>query len=58
MSAMKKQKESSIAQAGGAPVAGPTEPAEPVYQQIKPALDVHAGDLMVVQNRDQGRRSG
>ena len=52
MSAMKEQKESSIAQAGGAPVAGPTKAAEPEYQQIKLALDVHAGDLMVVRMVD------
>ena len=45
---MKRQKKSLIAQAGGARVAGPTEAAAPVYQQIKLALDVHAGDLMVV----------
>ena len=40
---MKKQKESSIAQAGGEPVAGESEAAQlaqPVYQQIKLALDV------------------
>ena len=49
---MKKQKESSIAQAGGAPVASQTEPVQPVYQQIKLALDVHAGDLMVVRMVD------
>ena len=49
---MKKQKESSIAQAGGSPVAGPTAAAEPVYQQIKLALDVHPGDLMVVRMVD------
>ena len=49
---MKKQKESMIAQSGGAPVAGPTAAAAPVYQQIKLALDVHAGDLMVVRMVD------
>ena len=52
MSAMKKRKESPIAQTGGAPVAGPTEAAEPAYHQIKLALDVHAGDLMVVRMVD------
>ncbi len=44
---MKKQKVSSIAQTGGAPVASQTEPVQPIDQQIKLALDVHAGDLMV-----------
>ena len=52
MSATKKQKESLIAQSGGAPVAGPTEVPEAVYQQIKLALDVPAGDLMVVRMVD------
>jgi len=52
MSAMKKPKESLIAQSGGAPVAGPTEAAAPVYQHMKLALDVHAGDLMVVRMVD------
>jgi len=50
-SVMKKQKEESIAQAGGAPIASETETkpdatAQARYQQIKLALDVHAGDLM------------
>jgi hypothetical protein len=49
---MKKLKKSSIAQTGGAPVAGPTEAAEPVYQLDKLALDVHAGNLMVVRRVD------
>ena len=49
---MKKKKERSIAQAGKAPVASPTEAVQPVYQQIKLALDVHAGDLMVVRMVD------
>ena len=49
---MKKQKESSIAQAGGAPVASQAEAVQPVYQQIKLALDAHAGDLMVVRMVD------
>ena len=52
---MKKQKESSFAQAGGAPVASqgkPVQPAQPVCEQMKLALDVHAGDLMVVRMLD------
>lgn len=56
-SVMKKQKEESIAQAGGAPIASESETkpdatAQPRYQQIKLALDVHAGDLMVVRMVD------
>ncbi len=49
---MKKKKESSIFQAGGAPVTNQTEPVQPIYQQTKLALDVHAGDLMVVRMVD------
>ena len=52
---MKKTKESSIAQTGGAPVASQTEAAtsaQPICQQIKLALDVHAGDLMEVRMVD------
>lgn len=48
---MKGRKESLIAEAGGAPAAGQTkaaETAEPVYPQINLALDVHAGNLVVV----------
>ena len=54
---MKKQKEESIAQAGGAPIASETETkpdatAQRRYQQIKLALDVDAGDLVVVRMVD------
>ncbi len=38
--------------AGGAHVARQTEPVQLIYQQIKLALDVHAGDLMVVRTVD------
>ena len=49
---MKNIKERAIAKAGGAPVASQAEAVQPVYQQIKLALDVHAGDLMVVRMVD------
>ena len=52
ISVMKNINESAIAQAGGAPVASQAEAVQPVYQQIKLALNVHAGDLMVVRRVD------
>ena len=55
ISVMKKQKERLNAQVGGAPVASEAEAIQTtqvVYEQIKLALDVHAGDLMVVRMVD------
>lgn len=56
---MKKVKESPQEQSDGASVASQTKPvqpvqpvAQPVYQQIKIALDLHPGDLMVVRMVD------
>ena len=52
---MKKQRERTNAQVGGAPVASEAEAvqaAQAVYEQIKLALDLHAGDLMVVRRVD------
>ena len=45
---MKDEQGTSTAQACGAQVASNAASVQPLYQQIKLALDVHAGDLMVV----------
>ncbi len=49
---MKDEQVTSTAQACGAHVASNAASAQPVYQQFKLALEVHAVDLMVVRMVD------
>ena len=49
---MKDEQGTSTAQTCGAHVASNAASVQPLYQQIKLALDVHAGDLRVVRMVD------